>query len=92
MKRILATVGEGAALLNISERRFHVLRKRPDFAELCPEVRLSARAVRFRVADLENFAAHLAARPAEPLPEPPQLAQGRRRARELAGSAPGGAQ
>lgn len=76
---LLVTAPQAAALLGISERRFHTLRQRPDFAAAVGEIRLGARSVRFRVADIDRWAQSVAgsARP----PEPAHLAAGRERRR-----------
>lgn len=56
----------GASLLDISERKFHELRKREDFPR---PVVLGARVVRWRVAELMAWAASLPAESSRPEPE-----------------------
>ncbi len=84
MQKILVNAIDAASLLDVRERTFHNLRKRADFVAKCPEVRLSARAVKWRVADLEAFARSIAT--TERAPEPPQFARARAK-REQANAA-----
>lgn len=68
---VLLSAQEGAKFLGISERLFHLLRSEPTFP---PAVILSRRCVRFRAADLEEYAKKLPElRGPQPLPS--QLAR-----------------
>jgi hypothetical protein len=77
MQKLLADAIQAAHALDIRERTFHRLRKRKDFASMCPEIRLSARAVKWRVADLDAWARSIASN--ERVPEPEQLVRARAR-------------
>jgi predicted DNA-binding transcriptional regulator AlpA len=70
--RILVDAKAAAALLAVSERKFHGLRKEPGFPF---PVLLGSRAVRWRIADLRSWVDRLPAAPAAP--EPRQLARSR---------------
>lgn len=74
---LLVTALQAAQLLGLSERGFHKLRTRDDFRQTVPEVRLGARSVRWRTADLDAFARSIATTEREP--EPAQLAASRAR-------------
>ena len=70
---LLLSLKESAAFLGVSLRKLYELRA----AGRVPQpVRLADRTVKYRRADLLAFVAQL--EPAEPMPEPPQLAAGRR--------------
>ena len=73
---LLDAVGS-AQLLSLSERGFHLLRKRPDWPPDA-EVRLGPRCVRFRVDVLRRYAAELAGKTVAD-GEPEQLKAARKR-------------
>lgn len=75
----LVDASQGAALLNVSVRKFHDLR-----AILPPPVVLSSRVVRWRTADLLQFVARLPA--TTDRPEPSQLAAARTNRRASLGN------
>jgi hypothetical protein len=82
---ILVDARGAADLLCLSERKFHQLRTHALFPA-DTELRLSSRAVRFRVERLHEFAALLAQQsgPAEAEPERLKLAREARKAAEAA--------
>lgn len=77
MQKLLVDAIQAAAMFDIGERTFHNLRLREDFAAMCPEIRLSARAVKWRVADLDAWARSIASQ--ERAPQPEQLVRARAR-------------
>jgi hypothetical protein len=85
MQDTILTDARGAAeRFALSERGFHMLRKRADFP-LDAEVRLGPRAVRFRVEVLVRYAAELAAKTiVQDEPEQLKLARRKRQHREAA--------
>jgi hypothetical protein len=70
---ILVDARSAAATLSISERAFHVLRKRPDFPKNATVV-IGPRCIRFRVETLHAFVLSLVK---EPQGEPIQLRRSR---------------
>jgi predicted DNA-binding transcriptional regulator AlpA len=77
MHKLLVNAIQAAAMLDIGERTFHNLRLRADFTTMCPAIRLSARAVKWRVADLDAWARSIASN--ERAPQPEQLVRARAR-------------
>jgi hypothetical protein len=78
--RILADAKHSAELFDLSERGFHMLRRRADFPSDA-EVRLGPRAVRFRVDVLVRYAAELSAKRIIHA-EPAQLKHARQKRRQ----------
>lgn len=72
---LLIDAKEGAALLSVSERSFHNMRKRKDFPHPVSGF-LASRIVRWRRSDLEAFVVGLPTASIA-LAEPPQLQRGR---------------
>ena len=81
MQDPILTDARGASeLLTISERGFHLLRKRADWPSDA-EVRLGPRCVRFRVDVLRRYAVELSAKSISH-PEPAQLKRARQKRHE----------
>ena len=81
MQETILTDARGAAQrFALSERSFHMLRKRPDFPQDA-EVRLGPRAVRFRVDVLIRYAAELSTKSIVHA-EPAQLKRARQKRRQ----------
>jgi hypothetical protein len=82
MNCILTDAPGAANLFTLSERGFHLLRKRSDWPPDA-EVRLGPRCVRFRVDVLQRYAAELAGKgPVKGEPEQLRVARARREAQD----------
>lgn len=77
MQKLLVNASQASAMLDVGERTFHNLRLRADFTTMCPAIRLSARSLKWRVADLDAWARSIASN--ERVPEPEQLVRARAR-------------